>query len=68
MRISKRILSPRAQIEKINIDQFVKLGMEYADAVINADEENTESFNQLIADLSGDKKTQTIENSENFEE
>ena len=55
-------------LKTADYDGFVKLGMQYADAVINANEENSESFDKLIADLSDDKKMQTIENSENFEE
>ena len=47
---------------------FIKLGMQYADVVINTDEENSAGFNQLIADLSGNKKTETIENGENLED
>ena len=55
-------------LKTADYDGFVKLGMEYADAVINGDEENSESFNKLLADISDGTKTQTIENSENFEE
>ena len=63
--IDDNMLDP---LKTADYDGFVKLGIEYADAVINADEENTESFNKLIADLSDDKKTQTIESTENFED
>ncbi|NQZ75056.1 MAG: glycogen synthase, partial [Ekhidna sp.] len=62
--IDDEMLDP---LKTADYDGFVKLGMQYADAVINAKEENTESFKKLIQDL-GDKKTDTIEKDENFEE
>ena len=57
-----------SSLKTADYDGFIKMGVEYADAVINAKEENTESFKKLIADLSDDKKTDTIEKDENFEE
>ena len=63
--IDDQMLDP---LKTADYDGFVKLGMQYADAVINADEENTDSFKKLITDLSVDKKADTIENGENFEE
>ncbi|MDE0472146.1 MAG: glycogen/starch synthase [Ekhidna sp.] len=63
--INDQMLDP---LKTADYDGFIKLGMEYADAVINANEENSDSFNQLIADLSGSKKAETIEISENFED
>lgn len=63
--IDDEMLGP---LKTADYEGFVKLGMKYADAVINADEENSESFEQLISDLSDSKKAHTIESTENFEE
>jgi len=63
--IDDEMLTP---LKTADYDGFVKMGMEYADAVINGHEENTESFKKLIADLSNEKLTETIEKDENFEE
>lgn len=63
--IDDQMLDP---LKTADYDGFVKLGMQYADAVINADEENTESFKKLITELTGDKKSDTIEKGENLEE
>lgn len=46
---------------------FVKMGLEYADAVINANEESSESFDKLMDDMSG-KRVDISEKDENFEE
>ncbi len=46
---------------------FVKMGLEYSDAVINANEESSESFDKLMNDLSG-KRVDISEKDENFEE
>jgi len=45
---------------------FIKLGMEYADTVINANEETIDSFNELLADVSDKDKVDTIEKDDNF--
>lgn len=45
---------------------FIKIGAEYADAVIKAEEEFSESLNNLVANLPKDKKVDTIEKDENF--
>ncbi len=49
-------------------DGFIKMGVQYADAVIHANEETTDSFKKLITDISTKDKIDTIENGENFEE
>ena len=54
-------------LQTADYDGFIKMGVEYADAVINANEENTESFKKLMGEFSG-KKTDTIEKDENFED
>lgn len=55
-------------LKTADYEGFIKVGMEYADAVINADEENPESFNKLMADLSNSKEVRTIENGGNIED
>jgi len=45
---------------------FVKMGLEYADAVINANEESSESFDKLMDDMSA-KRVDISEKDENFE-
>lgn len=54
-------------LKTANYDGFIKLGMENSDAIIYAQEESTESFKKLIADISDDKRVDAIEG-ENFEE
>lgn len=54
------------QLKTADYEGFIKLGMEYADAVINANEETSESFNQLIAERSNKDKVDTIEKDDNF--
>ncbi len=55
-------------LKTADYEGFVKMGIEYADAVINGNEENTDSFKKLIADLSAEERTETIEEGDNFEE
>ncbi|MTI31533.1 glycogen/starch synthase [Xanthovirga aplysinae] len=45
---------------------FVKVGVEYADAVIKAEEEFSESLNNLFNDFPKEKRIETIEKDENF--
>ncbi len=56
------------QLKTADYEGFIKMGMQFADAVIHADEDSTESFKKLVSDLSGDTKVDTIESTENFEE
>ncbi len=53
-------------LKTADYDGFIKLGMEFADAVINGNEETSESFEQLIADLSDKNKIESIEKDENL--
>lgn len=46
---------------------FVKMGLEYADAIINGNEESTESFNKLMDDMAG-KRISVIDQDENIED
>lgn len=53
-------------LKTADYEGFIKLGMEYADAVISAHEETSASFNQLIAEISNKDKVDTIEKDDNF--
>ncbi len=55
-------------LKTADYDGFVKMGVQYADAVINSKEETTESFNKLMEDISNKKKFDTIEDGENCED
>ncbi|MEM6829644.1 MAG: glycogen/starch synthase [Bacteroidota bacterium] len=55
-------------LKTADYEGFVKMGIEYADAVINGNEENTDSFKKLIVDLSAEERTETIGEGDNFEE
>ena len=63
--IDDQMLDP---LKTADYEGFIKVGVEYADAVINGVEESTASFKKLIADISEEKCTKTIEKDENFEE
>ena len=54
-------------LKTADYDGFIKMGVQYADAVINGNEESSDSFKKLMADMS-DKQINTIEKDENFEE
>jgi starch synthase len=45
---------------------FVKLGIEYADAVIKSKNETSEIITQLISSAPADKKVETIQKDDNF--
>ncbi len=62
--IDDNMLNP---LKTANYEGFIKLGMQYSDAIIHAQEESTESFNKLISEIADDKRVDSIEN-ENFEE
>lgn len=55
-------------LKTADYEGFVKMGVEYADAVINANEESTDSFKKLMADLADPKRIDIIEKDANFEE
>lgn len=54
-------------LKSADYEGFVKMGVEYADAVINANEESNESFRKLMEDMAG-KRIESIDQNENFEE
>ena len=53
-------------LKSADFEGFIRLGMEYADAVIRAKEDSSEILNKLLSDASKNKKVDTIENDENF--
>jgi starch synthase len=55
-------------LKTADYDGFIKMGIEYSDAVIYANEESTDSFNKLVDDLSEEKRIDKIDKDENFEE
>ena len=54
-------------LKTADYEGFVKMGVEYADAVNVANEEATESFKKLMEDMT-DKKIDTLENGDNIED
>ncbi len=54
-------------LQSADFEGFLKTGVEYADAVIKAEENYSESLNKLITDLEGQKQIDTIDE-ENIEE
>ncbi len=55
-------------LKTADYEGFIKMGMAYADAVINANEESPESFNRLMAELSMKNQYDITEQHENFED
>jgi len=53
-------------LKSADFEGFLKIGMEYADAVINSKEEISSVMNDLLASVSSDKKLETIEQDENY--
>ena len=53
-------------LKTLDYEGFIKLGMEYSDAVIKSKEEMGESLQLLLEDMKESKKVDTIEKSENF--
>jgi starch synthase len=49
-----------------DFEGFVKVGMEYADAVIKAEEKFTNGLNELFSEFSNEKKIETIEKDGDF--
>lgn len=54
-------------LKTADYEGFIKLGIQYSDAVIYAEEESTDSFKRVVEDLQ-EKRIDTIEKDENFEE
>ena len=55
-------------LKTLDYEGFIRIGMEYSDAVIKADEGLTDSLRSLFEDIEKGKKVDTIEKSENFTE
>ncbi len=53
-------------LKSADVEGFIKVGIEYADAVIKADEEVTESLNGLSNGHNSSKKIDTIEKGDNL--
>jgi len=53
-------------LRSLDYDGFIKLGMEYSDAVIKTNEGISESLQVLIDELNKDMKVDTIKKSDNF--
>jgi starch synthase len=53
-------------MQSADFDGFVKVGIEYADAVIKAEESYSESLNKLFTEFEQDKKIDSIEADENL--
>lgn len=56
-----------ASLQSADLEGFIKTGVEYADAVIKAEESYSESLDTLITDLEGRKQIDTIKE-DNIEE
>ena len=63
--IDDEMLDP---LKTADYDGFIKMGIQYADAVINGNDENTDSFEKLISEIAKNKRTDTIEKDGDFEE
>jgi starch synthase len=55
-------------LKTLDYNGFIKLGMEYSDAVIKSKEDMSKSLQALVDDISLGTKVDTINNSENFTE
>ena len=53
-------------MQSADFDGFVKIGIEYADAVLKAEESYSESLNKLFTEFDQDKKINSIEADENL--
>lgn len=53
-------------LKSADFDGFIKLGMEYSDVVINAEEKFSKKFDNLITQLDDTKKADTIEKNDDF--
>ena len=55
-----------ATLESADLEGFIKIGIEYADVVIKAEEEFTNGLNELFSELPKEKKVDTIEKTDNY--
>lgn len=61
--IEEGMLSP---LITADFEGFIKMGVQYADAVIKSEENYSESLNQLFLSMETEKKFNTLEEGENF--
>ncbi len=55
-----------SHLESGDFEGFIKIGVQYADAVIKAEEELSKSLDRLFTEFSDQKKIDTIEKDDNF--
>jgi len=55
-----------ANLESADLEGFIKIGIEYADVVIKAEEKFTNGLNELFSELPDDKKVDITDKSENY--
>ncbi|MEM7550703.1 MAG: glycogen/starch synthase [Bacteroidota bacterium] len=55
-----------SSLKTADFEGFVKIGVEYADSVIKAEEKFTNGLNELFSQYSDDKKIDTIEKGDDF--
>jgi starch synthase len=58
--------SQLSNLESADLEGFIKIGIEYADVVIKAEEEFSNGMNEVFSELPKEKKVDTIEKSENY--
>jgi starch synthase len=63
--VEDSMLSP---LESADFEGFIKIGAQYADSVIKAEEEYNASLEELFSSIEKDKKVDTIENGDDFAE
>ncbi len=63
MDVEKEMLG---NLESADYEGFLKIGMEYADAVINSKQEANDAMTNLLSEVSENKKLETIEKDENY--
>jgi starch synthase len=55
-------------LKSANYEGFIKLGAQFSDAVIYANQQSTDGFKKLMAEISRVQKVETIEKDENLED
>ncbi len=55
-------------LKSANYEGFIKLGAQFSDAVIYANQQSTDGFKKLMAEISSVQKVEMIEKDENLEE
>jgi starch synthase len=55
-------------LKSANYEGFIKLGAQFSDAVIHANQKTTDSFKKLMAEITGERRVDTIIKDEHLEE